>query len=251
MPVFSKIKSYFSKALLPKRKETDPETAYNLWSASYDLQPGNLVLDLDEELFSALLNENTLKNKIVADIGCGTGRHWDKIMAKMPKELLGFDVSEGMLEKLGQKFSSAKTFKVIDHRLPGLEKDSCDLIISTLAIAHIENIDDAFMEWNRVLKENGEIILTDYHPVALTQGGDRTFRHNDKLIAVKSYIHPVEKIRALCSQMSWKIVTWKEKQIDETVRPYYERQHALAIFEAFRNTPIIYGMRLKKENVAP
>ncbi|HEX4850539.1 MAG TPA: class I SAM-dependent methyltransferase [Puia sp.] len=249
MQFLSKIKKYFSKSVLPKRIERDPESAYDLWSANYDLQPGNLILDLDEKLFSELFNENTLENKIVADIGCGTGRHWKKILHKHPKQLIGFDVSEGMLEKLGQKFPGAITFKISDHLLPDLENHTCDLIISTLAIAHIQNIEEAFLEWNRILNENGEIIITDYHPMALTKGGDRTFRHNDNLITVKSYVHPLENIKALCSQMSWRMVTFKELKIDDEVRSYYEKQHALSIFEQYKNTPIIYGMRLKRDHV--
>ena len=83
--------------------------AYNLWADAYDAQPGNLMLAWDEEIFSLLLNDLSLQNKIIADIGCGTGRHWQKIFDLHPKRLIGFDVSEGMLKMLKQKFPESDT----------------------------------------------------------------------------------------------------------------------------------------------
>ena len=37
-----------------------------------------------------------------------------------------------------------------------------------------------------------------------------------------------------------------EKSIDETARPYYEKQNALAVFETWKGMPIIYGMSFKE-----
>ena len=68
---------------------TDPEEAYNLWSEQYDAQPGNLMLDLDEEIFANVLGKISLKDKTVIDIGCGTGRHWNRILSQKPLDLKG------------------------------------------------------------------------------------------------------------------------------------------------------------------
>ena len=174
MPAFQNLKKHVS-AYLFSTKETEPEAAYNLWAKSYDSQPDNLMLALDEELFSGLLNNIIVENKIVADIGCGTGRHWKKIIAKNPKKLIGFDVSGEMLKILQQKFPEAETHLLINNELDTLENNSCDIIFSTLTVAHIKNIRKAITEWNRVLKPGGDIIITDYHPSALAKGGKRTF----------------------------------------------------------------------------
>jgi hypothetical protein len=32
------------------------------------------------------------------------------------------------------------------------------------------------------------------------------------------------------------------------MRPYYEKQGALAVYEAWKGTPVIYGLLLVKEN---
>ncbi len=234
------------KRLFFGKKETDPARAYGLWAASYDVQPGNLMLDMDEDLFTGFLNETPVSGKRVVDIGCGTGRHWKKIMQKNPARLIGYDVSAEMLDKLKQKFPGAETHVIVDHVLPGLEDNSCDLIISTLTIAHIPAIEKAMLEWNRVLKPGGEIIITDYHPEALARGGKRTFRHEGKLVAVKNYIHSVKKMRLLAKQLQFKELRFAERVINDSVKGYYERQNALLLFEQFREVPIIYGIHLKK-----
>ena len=87
------------------KTELDPEQAYEIWSADYDDQSGNLMLDLDERIFSDLIGPVDLQNKEVADIGCGTGRHWQKIYAKNPSDLIGFDVSASMLRRAKRKIS--------------------------------------------------------------------------------------------------------------------------------------------------
>src|SRR6185312_10935044 len=163
MTLLGKVKRRLSKYLFPI-KETAPEPAYDLWSESYDAQPDNLMLALDEDVFSKLISNSSFEGKIVVDVGCGTGRHWRKIMDKKPARLIGYDVSEGMLQMLKQKFPGAETHKLQDDHLTGLENNGCDVIVSTLALAHILHPENAFNEWYRVLKPGGEIIITDYHP---------------------------------------------------------------------------------------
>jgi ubiquinone/menaquinone biosynthesis C-methylase UbiE len=243
--VLNSIKKHLS-AYLSVIKETEPEEAYNLWADQYDGQEGNLMLDLDEALFSELINKIPLQNKIIIDVGCGTGRHWEKLYANHPAQIIGYDVSEGMLKVLKTKFPQAEIHKSVSTRLQGLENNSCDLLICTLALAHIENIDEAFAEWNRVLKANGHIIITDYHPDALAKGGDRTFMHNGKRVAIKNYVHPIFKIETAALKLNFRIEELREKKIDATVRHYYEKQDALRVFEKFNGTAILYGLLLRK-----
>lgn len=249
MNVFGKIQHYFSKGFF-KLKETEPEAAYDIWASSYDQQPDNLMLALDEEVFSGLLKFTDLKNKTIADIGCGTGRHWKKIVGNEPKKLFGFDVSEGMLKILMQKFPQAETFQLKNNKLDELANNSCDFIISTLTIAHIENADDAIKEWNRVLKPGGQMLITDYHPSALSKGGKRTFKHHEQTVAVKNYVHSLGFLKNTANRLNLEIIHLVEKPIDDSVKHYYEKQNALDVFETWKGVPIIYGMILKKPDAS-
>jgi ubiquinone/menaquinone biosynthesis C-methylase UbiE len=249
MTVLEKLQQYLSKHLFFS-KDTDPEAAYNLWADSYDSQPDNLMLALDEEVFSTLLSYINTKNKVIADVGCGTGRHWKKILENEPKRLIGFDVSEEMLKILQQKFPQAETYLLTNNKLQQLKNESCDYIISTLTIAHIANAKDAITEWNRVLKPGGQMIITDYHPRALAKGGKRTFRHNDHTVAVKNYVHTLENLKDIARQLDLQVLRLMEKFIDESAKPYYEKQNALPVFEIWKGVPIIYGMYLTKPDAA-
>lgn len=247
MPILRKIKD----SLLPvSRRGVDPATAYDLWAQSYDCQPDNLMLALDEAICTDLFTCVAPRNKVVADIGCGTGRHWAKILSYRPARLVGYDVSPGMLDILGKKYPQAETHLLEGGLLSGLPAASVDLLLSTLTIAHIPQLAAALREWVRVLKPGGDLIITDYHPVALARGGRRTFRAGDTVIAIRNHIYPIKKVRAIAGRLGLREISVVEKKVDETMRPYYERQQALATYQRFQGVPIIYGIHLKKSDVA-
>jgi ubiquinone/menaquinone biosynthesis C-methylase UbiE len=227
-----------------------PADAYDIWAKSYDNQPDNLMLALDDELSGALLSRVLVTGKVVADVGCGTGRLWKKLYDQGPARLVGYDVSEGMLNRLRNKYPLAETYLLNGERLSNLETSGCDLVLSTLTIAHIPDIRAAFREWIRVLRPGGEMIITDYHPAALARGGQRTFREGGRVISIRNHVYPIEKIRTLSRQLGLLEQSVLERKIDDSMRHYYEKQGALAVFERFRGVPIIYGIHLKKSNAA-
>jgi ubiquinone/menaquinone biosynthesis C-methylase UbiE len=245
MPLFNKLSQY----LFPSyKKETEPGEAYDRWSHRYDNQPENLLLVLDEQLFCEMLNGTTLTGKVIIDIGCGTGRHWEKVLDKNPAKLSGYDVSAGMLDILRQKYPGAGAYLLTDERLYELGTGTCDRIISTLTIGYIPDITSALTEWCRVLRPGGEIIFTDYHPEALARGAKRTFFHEKEVIAIRNYLHPIRKINEIARQLHLQILRFSERKIDDSVKPYYEQQKALPVFERFYGVPIIYGIHLKKSD---
>lgn len=242
---FSSFKKVFS-GLFPK-KDTDSRTAYDLWADTYDNQPGNLMLDLDEQVFSELLKAVDINGKQVADIGCGTGRHWPKIMDQNPARLVGFDVSEGMLNKLKKKFPGADTHLLGNENKLDLPGNSMDFLFSTLTVAHIPDFRSVLMEWIRVIKTGGDLIFTDYHPMILDKGGKRTFQHGGKYIAIENIVYPIELIRNLAPHIGLKEVHFIEKMVDESVRDYYDNGNALKVYETYKGLPVIYGIHFKKE----
>lgn len=243
------VKNYIKQRLFGQGvKEKNPADAYDLWAEDYDLQPGNLMLDLDEVLFPKLLEERIIKNKAVADIGCGTGRHWAKALQMQPVSLTGFDVSEGMLNKLKEKFPDAHTYKITDDLLSNVSDAAFDTIISTLTVAHIENIETALLAWSRILKPNADIIITDFHPKLLAFGGKRTFRHNNIQLSVKNFVHSTNIIKDALQANGFSVVAEEEIRIDETVKHYYAQQNALKVYEQFKGFPVIYGIHLKRGN---
>jgi ubiquinone/menaquinone biosynthesis C-methylase UbiE len=230
--------------------EKDPEEAYDIWSASYDCQSGNLMLDLDELIFSDMIKNIDLENKIIADIGCGTGRHWQKIYDKKPSVVMGFDVSSGMLYQLKCKFPTAVIQQTTDNQLKMVPNLFFDCVVTTLTIAHIKNIEEAIASWSRILKNGGDLFITDFHPLMLAKGGKRSFRLNGKSHRVINYVHPIEKVKKILCKYGLTTIKENEKIVNEEVKMYYDAQNALAIFDRFQGIPIIYGLHLKKKRAA-
>jgi len=221
--------------------------AYNLWAENYDSQPGNLMLDLDAIIFSKLLDGLRLKDKQAADIGCGTGRHWPRILAENPAALTGFDVSPGMLSKLRIKYPKADTAVITNNRFHAIADQSYDVILSTLTVAHIRDIEEALRAWCRILRDGGDIIITDFHPDALAMGGKRTFSHKNGTRTVQNFVHPVEMIKDILLGNGFDVAAEQERRVDDSVRHYYQEQNALHVYEKFKDCPIIYGLHFKKQ----
>jgi len=245
--MISPLKKYINRHVFPAViKETGVVEAYNIWADNYDMQPGNLMLDLDEIIFNGLLNSIDVTGKQIADIGCGTGRHWENILQKEPAGLIGFDVSPGMVKKLKDKYPEANAKVITDNHYPNISDNSFDIIVSTLTIAHIENIEEALNAWSRIMKAKGEMIITDFHPTALATGGQRTFKHGGNHVVVKNFVHPIALIKCLLLKAGFELINEREIKIDETVKHYYSAQNALHVYEKFKGSPIIYGLHFRR-----
>jgi ubiquinone/menaquinone biosynthesis C-methylase UbiE len=240
------VKNYIKSKITNPVTEKGVAEAYDLWAPDHDMQPGNLMLHLDENLFTDLLDGLVLTGKHIADIGCGSGRQWPAIFNKLPASLTGFDVSAGMLKKLKEKYPEAHTGKITDNLFSDIPDASFDMIVSTLTVAHIEDIDEAMDAWCRLLKPAGEIIITDFHPHTLALGGRRTFKHGKTLMAVRNYVHPIYTIKEALLRHGFNLVTQHEIKIEETMKQFYADANAPHVYEKYFGFPVIYGIHLKR-----
>lgn len=112
----------------------------------------------DDYLSSRLLHHlNPKSNGVYLDIGCGTGNYTCKLQ-KQGFQFIGIDPSKEMLNKAKQKN------QVIDWKLGhaeknGLPKNSVDGIMASLTIHHWHDINMAYLEMARILKQNGKIVI--------------------------------------------------------------------------------------------
>jgi ubiquinone/menaquinone biosynthesis C-methylase UbiE len=232
--------------LKKKATITPAEVAYDLWASFYDDQPHNLMLLLDEKIFSVLIKYIEFEDKRCLDFGCGTGRHWNSILKKQPQKIIGLDVSTGMLKKLKDKFPAQEVHKIEDNRLLFIPDSSTDIIISTLTIAHIKDINELFGTWSRIATEKADLVITDFHPAVLAKGGKRDFSINGQKIQIENFVHPLDKIQAIAHNNGFTLIQIMEKCINEEVKHFYSSENALNVYELFKGLPIIFGMHFKK-----
>jgi ubiquinone/menaquinone biosynthesis C-methylase UbiE len=234
----------FLRRMAGSPEPMDPVRAYDLWSSSYDDQTDNVLIALDEQLVGDLLQRLVLKGKAIADVGCGTGRHWEKILAREPAQLVGYDISPGMLTRLRLKYPQAAVHRLSGYGLPETAERSFDVVISTLTLGYLREPSRALAEWSRVLKPGGDLMITDFHPAASARA-DRSFRHENKTIAIRHYVHSLGSLEAAARKYGLDLLSQQEKVVDDSVRAYYEANGALAVFNRSRGLPLIYGLHFR------
>ena len=94
---------------------------------------------------------------IYLDIGCGTGNYTHELQ-KDGFRVIGIDPSLELLEKARMRNSE------IDWRMgsaenTGLSDNQLDGIVASLTLHHWNNLENGFAELNRILKQNGTLVI--------------------------------------------------------------------------------------------
>lgn len=96
-------------------------------------------------------------DKLYLDIGCGTG-NYTITLANKGFNFVGVDPSEKMLTEAKSRNPDLNWLKGTAELLPADDK-AFDGIIGTLTIHHWTDLKKAFTEINRVLSDNGRLVL--------------------------------------------------------------------------------------------
>lgn len=101
---------------------------------------------------------STWKNQNLLEVGCGSSR-FSVILAKNNPNMIFLDISDAMLEMTLQRVgNSHKGLNASVYKIP-LPSKSIDAVLSINVFNHIEDINKAFSEINRVLVDGGELVI--------------------------------------------------------------------------------------------
>ena len=149
------------KSLLKKDSLGSKSSIYNEKSKVYELF--SLSQDNPDKI-TKFLNP-LIKDKIVLDLGCGTGKFIPKL-AHLSKFYWAIDISSSQLKIAKTKTNKLKNIKIMKgsaENIP-LESNSVDVIFSSWFIGSIHNLRirrKIIYEANRILKEKGAIYLIE------------------------------------------------------------------------------------------
>jgi ubiquinone/menaquinone biosynthesis C-methylase UbiE len=230
-----------------RRRRLSPLEGYNRWAATYDVPGDNVVFALETPLFNEMLALVPIEGNSVVDMGCGTGRHWEEILLRKPAAITGVDSSPKMLERLHAHYPDTRTICSLGERVPEIGDASCNIIVSTLALAHIPLASRALNEWARILRPGGSILITDFHPDAIRAGMKRTFESEGETFEIEHYATDLERLRRIAADCGLTPNFTGERQIGESVRPLYERAQYLEAYEKHKGCPLVFGMHLVKQ----
>ena len=149
----------------------DPKTVYAYHGNEYEALIARE--DYQGNILAALRNIASLENRIVLDIGAGTGRLAGMI-APLVSRVSAFDIAPDMLrvcrEKLFASGLSNWQVGIADHRQLPVDGHSADLVVSGWSVSYLAvwnpeswraELEKWLGEMKRVLKTNSLIILLE------------------------------------------------------------------------------------------
>lgn len=105
------------------------------------------------------------KGMSILDVGCGTGSHLE-LYQRYKCNLYGLDLSPSMLEIARERLNGSAQLDLGDASDMPYEDGKFDLVISMLSLHEMfpETRSAVLNEIKRVLKEDGRLLLIDFHP---------------------------------------------------------------------------------------
>jgi ubiquinone/menaquinone biosynthesis C-methylase UbiE len=146
-------------------EEVGPDIGYASLSETYDGAANPLIL-AEELPMQALLD--TLPTGRVLDAACGTGRH-TRYLVNVGHHVTGLDASAEMLGEAIDKVPHTRFVRGSVEAVP-FATDSFDAAVCSLALTHLPSLEVAIQELARVIRPQGELLISDMHPVAAITG---------------------------------------------------------------------------------
>lgn len=142
--------------------------AYNKLADSYEneVDLSNVYnTEYERPAMVGLLPEK-LKGLKVLDAGCAAG-WYSEYFINQGAVPTAIDISPKMIEATKRRTKGKATVihGDLSKNLP-FEDDTFDIILSSLALHYLEDWENTFAEFSRVLKTNGLILLSVHHPFA-------------------------------------------------------------------------------------
>ena len=141
-----------------------------------ELEDEHLIFLWEQQIRRAL---NGRICRHVLDVGCGPG-FFSVLLARLGYEVTAVDYTENMLaeaRKNAAHYGVDIDFRRMDAQKLDFEDGIFDLVISRNVLWNLEQPEQAYREWLRVLKPNGTVMNFDgnfYYYVTDAEYGDRT-----------------------------------------------------------------------------
>jgi len=182
--------------------------AYDLWSNQYDSDE-NKTRDLEAISLRTVLKY--LKVNSCLEIGCGTGKNTEWL-SKISSEVLCVDLSEAMINKAKEKNQSGNVnFKIADvNQSWSFVEKPYDLIVFSLILEHIENLEAVFRKASDALTKGGVIYVGELHPFKQYSGTKARFSSNDKLNIITCFNHHVSDFTGAAEKAGMSVIKFRE-----------------------------------------
>jgi demethylmenaquinone methyltransferase/2-methoxy-6-polyprenyl-1,4-benzoquinol methylase len=149
-------------------KKQEVATMFNNISSKYDFLNHFLSLGIDKLWRKRAIRElKSLKPKRILDIATGTGDFALEALKVNPQNVIGVDISEGMLKVGMEKMKAKQVDHIISLRLGDsenlpFEANVFDAITVGFGVRNFENLNKGLSEMLRVLKPGGKVVVLEF-----------------------------------------------------------------------------------------
>lgn len=145
---------------------------YNAWASTYDTNL-NKTRDLEAQ---ALRNVLQSRFQRALEAGCGTGKNTSWLAAQCD-EVVAVDFSANMLSVAKSRTNCDNVnFRELDLLAPWpFSESEFNLVVCSLVLEHIEDLDGVFSKVSHVLKSGGIFYIGELHPFKQYSGSKARF----------------------------------------------------------------------------
>ena len=197
-----------------------PIAAHALWAPTYDRDP-NPLLSLEEQIVELLLP--AADGLMVLDVACGTGRWLENLVRRGAGSAVGIDLSSEMLRQASHKPALATRLIEADCLAMPVRSASADFAIASFCLGYVAEVRNFARELARVVRQRGQVVISDFHPSAHARGWTRSFRHDDTVIEISSFHRPLSRIIRDFESEGFELRVCLEPRFGEADKPLFEQ----------------------------
>ena len=151
-----------------KSKKEEVAQMFNNISARYDFLNHFLSLGIDHIWRRKAVNQlREIQPKRILDLATGTGDFAIALLKLNPSQIIGMDISSGMLEVGKNKMKAKNVSHIIDMQLGDsenmpFEDGYFDAVTVGFGVRNYENLEKGLTEMLRVTRSGGKIVILEF-----------------------------------------------------------------------------------------
>jgi ubiquinone/menaquinone biosynthesis C-methylase UbiE len=213
---------------------------FRRWAATYEEE--NPLTELDQ-IASRQLTPPPIRGALL-EVGCGTGRRLPDT-GQGPDTVVGLDLVLAMLSRHRPVPGRHLVAGTIEQ-LP-FSDGHFDVIWCRLTIGFVRELRPALSSLARVLKKDGQLLITDLHPDMADQGAERGFRLDDgSWQVIESVVHPVEQLLATAGHAGLELTGRLDLTVDPEFADRYRSAGREDLYRVHSKQPLLLGLRFSR-----
>lgn len=136
-----------------------------------------------------------VSGKHILDLGCGEGGY-SRALSDIGAVVTAVDCSQAFITYVASEASKVganiNTFQRNSNNLAGIEDNSFDLVLCSMMLMDVEDLDGTLKEIHRVLKYNGEVFISILHPCFKPKESKWRMEEHSLMVSIKDYFNPQE-----------------------------------------------------------